>query len=75
MPTTATKPTNVHVNVPQATYVLKSSQLEVEDRNLDDQRVKLAHGSKVTENATVELIQTLRLLGRSSKRFTEEHGC
>jgi hypothetical protein len=61
-------------NVPQATYVLKSSQLEAEGQELKERRSSLtqriqSHGKR---DASLELIQTLRLLARSHKRFTDE---
>jgi hypothetical protein len=61
-------------NVPQASYVVKSSQLEAEGAGLIDKRANLqqrihSHGR---HDVTVELIQTLRLLARSHRRFTEE---
>ncbi len=61
-------------NVPQATYVVKSSQLEAEGRRLGETRARLTR--QVAEyskrEASEELVQTLRLLSRSHRRFTEE---
>ena len=61
-------------NVPQATYVVKSSALEAEDSCLRDKRADLqqwiqSHGKR---EVTADLIQTLRVLARSHRRFTEE---
>jgi len=61
-------------NVPQATYIVKSSALEAEDSSLRDKRADLQqrvqnHGK---HDVTAEVIQTLRVLARSHRRFTEE---
>ena len=61
-------------NLPQASYVLKSSELDSEAERLmqtktDVQRRIQNHGK---QDASAELIQTFRLLARSHRRFTEE---
>ena len=61
-------------NLPQASYVVKSSELEVEAERLRQMKSDLErriqnHGK---QDASKELIQTIRLLSRSHRRFTEE---
>jgi hypothetical protein len=61
-------------NLPQAAYVVKSSELERETEKLaqtknDLQRRIQNHGK---QGARTELIQTIRILSRSHRRFTEE---
>jgi len=61
-------------NIPQASYVVKSSQFEIEaeavsERRADLQRRIQNHGKR---DISAELIQTLRVLARSHRRFTEE---
>jgi len=61
-------------NLPQGSYVLKSSELDSEAERLmqtktDVQRRIQNHGK---QDASAELIQTFRLLARSHRRFTEE---
>src|SRR5262249_26979499 len=61
-------------NIPQASYVVKSSELEAEADRLsqmkaDLQRLIQNHGK---QDVSTELIQTIRLLSRSHRRFTEE---
>jgi site-specific DNA recombinase len=61
-------------NIPQASYVVKSSELEAEAERLAQNRSELQrriqnHGK---QDARAELIQTIRLLSRSHRRFTEE---
>lgn len=60
-------------NIPQATYVVKSSELEREtermaQRKSESQRRIQHHGN---HDASMELIQTIRILARSHRRFTE----
>jgi len=61
-------------NLPQASYVVKSAELEVEAERLRqmksdvEQRIQ-NHGK---HDASTELIQTIRLLSRSHRRYTEE---
>jgi len=61
-------------NIPQANYVVKSSELEAEAEQLSQTKSNLQlriqnHGK---QDASLELIQTIRLLSRSHRRFTEE---
>jgi len=61
-------------NIPQASYVVKSGQMEAEAERLAQTRATLhqkmaSHGKK---GVTDGLVQTLRLLARSHRRFTEE---
>src|SRR5262245_9363525 len=60
--------------IPQASYVLKRSELEAEAERLAQNRSDLQrqiqnHGK---QDASAELVQTMRLLSRSHRRFTEE---
>jgi Recombinase/MerR HTH family regulatory protein len=61
-------------NIPQASYVVKSSELEAEAERLSqmksDLHLQIQNHGKV--DASAELIQTIRLLSRSHRRFTEE---
>jgi hypothetical protein len=61
-------------NIPQASYVVKSSELETEPERLSQRKIEL--GKRVNGNKqrdlTSELIQTLRLLARSHRRLTAE---
>jgi DNA-binding transcriptional MerR regulator len=61
-------------NIPQASYVTKSSQLETETERISLAKSELQtriqnHGKQDTSD---QLIQTIRLLSRSHRRFTEE---
>jgi hypothetical protein len=61
-------------NLPQASYVVKSSQMEAEAERLAQLRTTLhqriqADGKRAV---TDDLVQTLRVLARSHRRFTEE---
>ena len=61
-------------NLPQASYVVKSSELEAEAERLSQMKANLQqriqnHGKR---DASIELIQTIRLLSRSHRRFTDE---
>jgi site-specific DNA recombinase len=61
-------------NIPQAQYVVKSSELEAESERLAQSKAELHrsiqnHGKK---DIGTELIQTIRLLSRSHRRFTEQ---
>ena len=61
-------------NLPQASYVVKSSQMEAEAERLAQMRATLhqkiqADGKRAV---TDDLVQTLRVLARSHRRFTEE---
>jgi DNA invertase Pin-like site-specific DNA recombinase len=61
-------------NVPQASYVVKTAQLEQEaevltqTRNCLQQKIQ----SDGKDTGVTDLIQTLRILARSHRRFTEE---
>jgi|SRR5688572_13755389 hypothetical protein len=61
-------------NIPQASYVVKSSELEAELARLDGRkaelRVQMAGSNK--KDLTTSLIQTLRILARSHRRLTAE---
>ena len=61
-------------NIPQASYVVKSSELEAEAERLSqmksDLHLQIQNHGKV--DASAELIQTIRVLSRSHRRFTEE---
>jgi hypothetical protein len=61
-------------NIPQASYVLKSSELETELERLRQQKTELgkAINGNRQRDLTAELIQTLRVLARSHRRFTSE---
>jgi hypothetical protein len=61
-------------NVPQASYVVKAGQLEKEAEALAGTRTSLQQRINSNGKATglSDLIQTLRLLARSHRRFTEE---
>src|SRR5204862_6352327 len=59
---------------PQASYVVKSSELQAEAERLAQSKTDLQrrienHGK---QDVSAELIQTIRLLSRSHRRFTEE---
>ena len=61
-------------NLPQASYVVKSSELEVEAERLSQAKSELqyqiqSHGN---HNVSADLINTIRILSRSHRRFTEE---
>jgi len=61
-------------NLPQASYVVKSGQMETDAERLAQTRATLhqkmaSHGKKGVMD---DLVQTLRLLARSHRRFTEE---
>ena len=61
-------------NLPQASYVVKNAQLEKEAETLARTRTSLQQKIDSNGKATglTDLIQTLRLLARSHRRFTEE---
>jgi site-specific DNA recombinase len=61
-------------NIPQAAYVVKSSALEVEASELSDKRANLQLRIRDYDKRDLkaDLIQTLRLLARSHRRFTDE---
>jgi hypothetical protein len=61
-------------NIPEASYVLKSSELETQVERLSQRKVELQKqiGGTSQRDLTSELIQTLRILARSHRRFTEE---
>ena len=61
-------------NIPQASYVVKSSELEAEAERLGKAKSELQyeiqnHGS---QNISTDLINTIRILSRSHRRFSEE---
>src|SRR5262249_12375102 len=60
-------------NIPQASYVVKSSELEAEAERLSQMKSDLQRRIQNHErhDATTDLIQTIRLLSRSHRRFTE----
>src|SRR5688572_4217187 len=61
-------------NVPQASYVVKTTQLEKEAETLTQARASLQQKihSNGKNSGVTDLIQTLRVLARSHRRFTEE---
>jgi len=61
-------------NIPQASYVVKSSELEAQAERLSQMKSDLQQQiqTRGKQDASTELIQTIRLLSRSHRRFTEE---
>jgi hypothetical protein len=61
-------------NLPQASYVVKSSQMEAEAERLAQLRTTLHQKAQADGKRAVtdDLVQTLRVLARSHRRFTEE---
>jgi hypothetical protein len=61
-------------NIPQASYVVKSSEVEAETERLSQVKSDLQQRIQNYEkqDASTDLIQTIRLLSRSHRRFTEE---
>ena len=61
-------------NLPQASYVVKTTQLEQETEGLSQTLISIQQKiqSNGKNNGVVDLIQTLRILARSHRRFTEE---
>jgi hypothetical protein len=61
-------------NLPQASYVVKSSQLEAELARFNDRKAELRaqFADRDKKDLTTTLIQTLRILARSHRRLTTE---